>query len=302
MTTSIDALCDLIERHARGPRFQTRIPGVRLLRSESPTYPMGVLYEPVVCFVAQGSKRLMLGGRTFEYDAAKYLIVSVDLPVTGGVHRATPEQPYLAMSLTLNSAALASLLVETGAADAEVDCAPGMAVSAVTDDLLDAAVRMARLLDRPADIPVLAPIVQREILYRLLTGEQGGLLRQIALAESRTSRIGRAIAWIRANYAKPFSIDAVASEARMSPASLHRHFKAVTTMSPLQYQKQIRLQEARRMLVTHRTDVASIGFAVGYESPSQFSREYGRMFGAPPAADAIRLRAESLPPDTSVAV
>ena len=194
MQTSVDSLKQLIDRHCPAGRKTTAIPRVALIRSETPTLPMGTLYQPVVCFVAQGSKRLMLGGRTFEYDAAKYLIVSVDLPVTGGIHRASPAEPYLALSLALDPGLLASLLIEMGEEGIDSSCDAGLAVSQVSDDLLDAAGRLLRLLDAPADIAILAPLLEREILYRLLRGEQGGLLRQIALADSRLSRVGRAIA------------------------------------------------------------------------------------------------------------
>lgn len=294
MQTALEALKQSILRHCAATKHATPIPRLTLLRSDVPTVPMGTLYHPVVCFVAQGAKRLMLGGETFEYDAAKYLIVSVDLAVTGGICRASREEPYLAMSLALDPAALASLLIDMGEEGLDAECSAGLAVSAVGPDLLDAAARLVGLLDRPEDIPMLAPLVEREILYRLLGGEQAALLRQIALADSRLSRVGRAIAWIRSNYARPFRMESVAEAARMSPATLYRHFKAVTALSPLQYQKQIRLQEARQLLMAQASDAASIGFRVGYESASQFSREYSRLFGAPPARDAARLRAEGV--------
>lgn len=289
MTTSIAALRTIIEQHCLSPRHQTAIPRVRLTRAEAPTAPEGSLYRPVVCFVAQGAKHLMLGGRTYEYNAAKYLIVSVDLPVTGGIVRASPDEPYLAVSLELDPPTLASLLLEMGERGFDQPCSAGLAVSEVTDDLLDAVSRLLLLLETPADIPILAPLIEREILYRLLRGRQGGMLRQIALADSRLSRIGRAIAWIRAHYAEPFRIEDVAEAAGMSPASLHRHFRTVTALSPLQFQKQLRLQEARRLLIARRSDVAMVSFTVGYGSPSQFSREYSRLFGAPPARDPLRL-------------
>ncbi|MFI5014108.1 MAG: AraC family transcriptional regulator N-terminal domain-containing protein [Hyphomicrobiales bacterium] len=290
MRQSIEDLRDLVARHCGGGRSATAIPRLTLLRSEVTTVPMGTVYQPVLCVIAQGRKRLMLGGQVFEYDAAKYLIVSIDLPVTGGVCEASPEAPYLSLSLALDAATLADLLLAMAPGAAEAALRPGLAVTAVTGDLLDPILRLLRLLDRPADIAMLAPLAEREILYRLLLGEQGALLRQIALADSRLSRISRAIAWIRGNFAAPFRIEAVAEIAGMSPSSFHRHFKAVTTMSPLQYQKQIRLQEARRLLLARASDTAGIGFSVGYDSPSQFSREYSRFFGSPPARDLARLR------------
>lgn len=279
----------MIAQHCHGRRTSTAIPRVALVRSDTPTLPVGVVYQPMLYIVAQGAKRTLLGDTIVEYAAGQYLVVSVDLPVTGSVTQASPAEPYLAMSLELDPAVLADMLLTlTGTAqDAPL---PGLAVSPVTPDLLDAAVRLLRLLDRPADIPMLAPLAEREILYRLLTGGQAPMLRQIALAHSRLAQVGRAIGWIRSHFAEPLRIATVAQRANMSASTFHRHFKAVTAMSPLQYQKQIRLQEARRLLLAGQADAASIGFTVGYESPSQFSREYARLFGQPPLRDAVRLR------------
>ncbi len=293
MQRSILALRDSIARHCGCGRSATAIPRLTLLRSNTPTVPIGTVYQPVLCIIAQGRKRVMLGNRVFEYDAAKYLIVSVDLPISGEICEATLEEPYLALSLTLDQATLASLLLDMTEGEREADLSAGLVVKALTPDLLDPVARLLGLLDQPRDIPVLAPLVEREILYRLLCSDQGALLRQIALADSRLSRIGHAIAWIKGNFAETFHIETVADIAGMSPSSFHRHFKAVTMMSPLQYQKLIRLQEARRLLLSHRQDAASIGFTVGYDSPSQFSREYSRLFGAPPTRDAARLRGSS---------
>jgi AraC-like DNA-binding protein len=295
MASSIEQLGGCIARHCPAGRQTTAIPRLTLLRAEAPTVPVRTMYQPVLCIVAQGRKRLLLGEKTFDYDAAKYLVVSVDLPVVGGVCEASLQAPYLALSLSLDPAALAAMLLDMGDMPRDHALSTGLAVTAVTEDLLDPVLRLLRLLDRPDDIAMLAPLAEREILYRLLCGEQRGLLRQIALADSRLSRISRAIAWIRGNFAEPFRIETLADVAGMSPSSLHRHFKAVTTMSPLQFQKQVRLQEARRLLLGRQADAAQIGFTVGYESPSQFSRDYSRLFGAPPGRDAARLRALSAP-------
>nr|WP_315231916.1 AraC family transcriptional regulator [uncultured Albidiferax sp.] len=286
---SLKELCALIAQHCHGRRTATAIPRVGLVRSDTPTLPMGVVYQPMLYIVAQGAKQALLGDNIVEYAAGQYLVVSVDLPITGSVIQASPEAPYLALSLELDPAVLADMLLSLPgtAQDAPL---PGLAVSPVTPDLLDAAVRLLRLLGRPADIPMLAPLAEREILYRLLTGAQAPMLRQIALAHSRLAQVGRAIGWIRDHFAEPLRIAAVAQRANMSASTFHRHFKAVTAMSPLQYQKQIRLQEARRLLLAGQADAASIGFTVGYESPSQFSREYARMYGQPPLRDAVRLR------------
>jgi AraC-like DNA-binding protein len=291
----MEELRALIERHCAAPRWPTPIPRLTLRRATAPTVPIATLCQPLLCVVAQGRKRAMLGERALEYDAAKYLVGSVDLPVTSEICEASAETPYLAMSLALDPATLAAMLLDMpGAAVGQP--LTGLAVSPMTADLLDPVVRLLRLLDRPRDIAMLAPLAEREILYRLLLGPQGPMLRQIALADSRLSQIAKAIGWIKQNYERPLSIDALAAIAHMSPSSLHRHFKSVTAMSPLQFQKRIRLQEARRRVLGQHGDAASVGFAVGYESPSQFSREYARLFGAPPGRDAARLRASATDP------
>ncbi|WP_367848150.1 AraC family transcriptional regulator N-terminal domain-containing protein [Rhodoferax sp. WC2427] len=282
-------LCDVIARHWQGNQVATALPRVRLVRADAPTLPVAVVYQPILYIVAQGAKRLLLGGSVVEYRAGQCLLVSVDLPVTGAVVQARPEQPYLAFALALDTAVLADMLLALPSQPTGTP-SPGLAVSPATPDLLDAALRLLRLLDTPAHIPMLAPLIEREILYRLLTGAQAPMLRQIALAHSQLAHIGRAIAWIRGHFAEPLRIDTVAQQVHMTASTFHRHFKAVTAMSPLQYQKQIRLQEARRLLLAGQADAASIGFAVGYESPSQFSREYARLFGQPPLRDAVRLR------------
>ncbi|MFC4729233.1 AraC family transcriptional regulator [Coralloluteibacterium thermophilus] len=291
----------LIARYAPGPGGHCAIPRVGLLRADAPTEPVPVVYEPLLCLVAQGRKRVMLGEQVVEYDPANYLIASVDLPVTGAVLEASPEAPYLSMSLRIDPALLAEVMLGVPAPAAPPGAHPGLVASPIDADLLDPALRLLRLLERPEDIPVLAPMIEREILYRVLTGEQGAMLRQIAQAGSTLTRIGRAIAWIRRHYAEPFRIETVAAVANMTPSTFHRHFKGITSMSPLQYQKRIRLQEARRFLLANQADAASVGFAVGYESPSQFSREYRRLFGAPPLRDAERLRASGLAEQLAVA-
>jgi AraC-like DNA-binding protein len=270
----------------------TAIPRLKVVRLSQPSEPMHGLHEPALCIIAQGAKQVILGDQIYRYDAAHCLVVSLDLPVIGQVIEATPEEPYLCVKLELDPAAIGALLLEAPPlAERELSSGPGMVVSTLTSTLRDAVIRLTSLLASPADIPVLAPLVEREILYRLLTGEQAARLRQIAVAESKLQQVNRAIAWIKRNYRSPFSVDIVAAEASMSPSALHQHFKAVTAMSPLQYQKQLRLQEARRLILARAHDAASAGFEVGYESPSQFSREYSRLFGAPPLRDVARLRA-----------
>lgn len=283
--TVIDEFRARIAGAARPGRWPTPIPGVTLMRADAPSDPGGVIYSPVICFAAQGRKRLLLADRAYSYDPAQYLIVAVDLPVIAGV----VEAPYLALSLAVEPARLAALLLDMPGGDGPR--AQGIGIGPLDADLLDALLRLLRLMDRPGDAAVLAPLIEREILYRLLCGPQGPMLRQIALADSRLAQVARAIAWIRANYHRPLRIAELAELAAMSPASLHRHFRAVTALSPLQYQKQVRLHEARGRMLAPAADAQSVGFAVGYDSPSQFNREYARLFGAPPGRDAARLRA-----------
>jgi AraC-like DNA-binding protein len=283
----------LIERHA-GPgkiaSAPTGIPGLMVSAARVATEPSNHIYEPVFGLVAQGAKSIALGDTVFDYGAGRYLVVSVDLPITSHVSVASERAPFLAMGLILRPATIAALLLETAADDRSTVDASGMGVSKAPGDLLDAVVRLLRLLDHPRDVPVLATLIEREILWRLLCGKQGAMLRQIGLADSRLSNISHAIKWIRAHYAKILRIEDLAQMAAMSVSSFHRHFRAVTSLSPIQYQKQIRLQEARARLLAQSADVAAVGFAVGYDSPSQFSREYSRVYGAPPGRDAARLR------------
>jgi AraC-like DNA-binding protein len=288
----LDELRALITRHAAGRYRQTRLPGVVVMESHTPTEPLSAVAEPSLAIVAQGVKRTALGDQIFDYGPGQYLVISLDLPVTGHVLRAGPDRPFLGMGLTLSPAAIAALLLDAPAT-ARADAA-GIAISDATSDLLDPIIRLLRLLDRPEDIPVLAGTIEREILWRLITGEQGATIRQIGLADSHLSQIARAIRRIRTGYAEPLRIEELARVAGMSVTSFHRHFRAVTAMSPLQFQKRIRLQEARTRLISDFQDVAAVGQAVGYDSPSQFSREYRRLFGAPPGRDAARLQA--LPP------
>jgi AraC-like DNA-binding protein len=290
----------LIRRHARPDMSVSALPNVALAMSEATTEPVHHVYQPVLALVAQGTKRTILNDTLFDYRAGQYLVVSVDLPITGHVIEASADQPFLAMGLMLNPAAIASLLLETAGSARAAAHPLGLGISNATSDLLDPAVRLLRLLDRPEDIAVLKPMIEREILWRLLAGEQGPMVRQIGLADSRLSQISHAIRWMRGHYADVLRIEHLARLAGMSESSFHRHFRAVTSMSPLQYQKQIRLQEARARLLAQAGDIAAIGFDVGYDSPSQFSREYSRMFGAPPGRDLERLR-RLKPPDRSLA-
>jgi AraC-like DNA-binding protein len=272
----------------------TAIPRLFLIRSSRPTEPLPTVYDPALCIVAQGRKQVILADEVYFYGPEQFLVITVDLPVVGQVIEATPVEPYLCLKLNLDPGQLSALMMELGQGANQNQRAErlglGLSISTIDPPLLDAVIRLARLLESPNDIPILAPLVEREILYRLLTGEYGDRLRQIATADHRLVAVNRAISWLKRNYAAPFRIETVAREARLSPSALHHSFKSVTAMSPLQYQKQLRLQEARRLMLGQAMDAATASHHVGYESPSQFSREYSRLFGAPPSRDIARLK------------
>ena len=278
-------------RQAADPFRLTSVAGLTLARSEA-TSPCTItgLYAPMVCIIAQGRKQVVVGTSTLDYDTGKYLISSVDLPISARISGATPENPYLAVALVLDLDLLAEVALNLPKGSEEGGLRRGIAVGSRSHHLLEGFVRLLRLLESPSDVAPLAPLILREIYYRLLTGQQSNLVRQIALTEGRQPQVLKVIDWIRHNYAKPLHIDALARKASMSPASLHKQFKALTAMSPLQYQKQIRLQKAQQIMLSESKDVASAGHAVGYGSPSQFSREYHRMFGAPPHQHVHRMR------------
>ncbi|WP_159347895.1 AraC family transcriptional regulator [Roseomonas harenae] len=271
------------------------IPRVTLIRASQPSEPVHTLYESALCFVAQGRKQVIMGQGVYTYDRNNYLAASVDLPVIGQVIEASPERPYLCLCLSLDPTTLGALILEAGLSDppAAPGVAPGPAISLsqMTPEITDAATRLLRLLATPRDAAILAPLAERELLYRALGGEQLARLRQIAFPDSQLRRVMRAIHRIRQDHAEPFAVAKIASAAGMSPSALHQHFKAVTGMSPLQYGKRLSLQEARRLILNQGMDAASAGHSVGYGSPSQFSREYARLFGAPPMRDAASFRA-----------
>ena len=286
---TLDALRDLVRRHCPEEAASTPIPRVEIRQGPARTPPLPAVYPTMVCFVLQGAKRVAFGGRSLVYRGESYMLLSADLPVTGQVIEATPRAPYLAISLLLDPAAIAGLVLDAQATVSATSRA-GLGLGRLTLDLQEPLLRLLRLLDTPRDIRVLAPLAERELLYRLLQGSHGPMLRQLAVAGSRLAQVRRAIAWIRADVARALRVETLAGQVGMSAASFHRHFKAVTGLSPLQYQKQIRLQEARRRLLAQPGDVTSVALGVGYESTSQFTREYGRLFGLPPAKDAARLR------------
>lgn len=269
----------------------TGFDALAMMRGSQPSIAMPTVYQPSVCIVVQGRKRALLGEEVFYYDPLNYLVVSVTLPVIGQVLDATPEHPYLCIRINLDVDEIGRMLLELKQRPALPASADrGLFVSRVSEPLLDAVLRLVRLLDTPADMPVLGPIALREIYYRLLTGELGHRLTDLAEGGGHTHRIARAIDWLKQHYAAPLRIEDLAGAVHMSSSALHHRFKAVSGMSPLQYQKQLRLHEARRLMFADGLECAAAGHRVGYESPSQFSREYRRLFGAPPRQEIAKLR------------
>jgi len=277
----------LWKRHGR----ETPVPGLFVAAAEAPSGPLHGVYRPSLCVVLQGTKISQLGGQAFRYEEGKCLITSLEVPIRAEIVDASAESPYIAFVIDIDPAVVSDLLLEL--ARGEPICTPSssaMSVHPLAGELIGPMERLLALADHPRDIPVLAPMIRREIFWLLLNGLQGAMMRQIGLADSRTARISRSIAWVRENYTETISVPHLAGLAGMSPATFHRHFKAATDMTPVQFQKSLRLQEARRLLLAEGSDVAQVGFAIGYESPSQFSREYRRMFGAPPGRDGAAIR------------
>ncbi len=265
--------------------------GVVLRRESAPTPPSYGTSHASVCIVAQGSKELILGKQAFHYDPAHYLITTASLPIISRVVEASPEIPYLAIVLRLDPVMVGSVLMDAGYLPTRKSkSVRAVNVSKLDENLLDAAVRMIRLLDRPEDVDFLLPLIKREIIYRLLQGEQGDRLLQISVMRGHTHEISRAIDKIRSNFHRPLKIEELARELGMSVSGFHHQFKAVTGMSPLQFQKQLRLQEARRLMLVEGLDATSAGYRVGYNDPSHFNRDYRKLFGAPPMRDIERFR------------
>lgn len=289
MDTQLQELRALAAR-AKNRRTETGIPRVAMVQGAIPEHQLAAVYDPMVNLILTGSKTMSVADQTFRYDPATYFVMSVDLPAVGSVHPSADGQPYLAVSLTLKPAIVANLLADLPKPAGGGLYAAGFSVAPVTPDLLDAWVRMLRLMERPAEIAALAPAYEREILFRVLQGPMGWMLRDIATPDTALSRVGIAIQWIRENFARPLRVEALAEMAALSVSAFHRHFKAVTALSPLQYQKQVRLLHARSLLIAGEGSTTSIAFDVGYESPNQFSREYARQFGLPPSRDAAKLR------------
>lgn len=292
METALEYLKKSIARWTeQGELHTTAVPGLSLFRREEPTEPISGMYEPSVCLVAQGAKRVLLGDDTYVYDPYHYLITSVHLPTVVQIIEASREKPYLGLRMKLDLREISQLMVDSHLPPPRTQqSSRGMATGEVTAPLLTAFGRLIDLLAEQQDIPILSPIIQREIIYRLLVGDQGTRLRQIASAGSQGNQIARVIDWLKDNFTEPMRIEDLAKQVNMSTSTFHHHFRSLTAMSPLQFQKLLRLNEARRLMLIEPLDATTAAFQVGYESASQFSREYSRLFGAPPLRDIATLR------------
>ncbi|MBD2111747.1 AraC family transcriptional regulator [Nodosilinea sp. FACHB-141] len=287
-------LATLVVRHTNGRGngiHSTAIEQLELMRESVAPTALCAVYEPTLCIILQGRKETLLGKETYHYGAAQYIVVTVDLPLSGLIVEATADQLYLCFKLSLDATQLWDIIDQIQRSpDKRENSVRGLFVSNADKWLMDCATRLTRLLDTPQHIPFLAPMIIREIYYHLLMGDQNEAVRQIATSGSHMQRIAAVIKQIKTEFTRPLRVDDLAKQADMSSVSFHRHFKAVTSMSPLQYQKQLRLLEARRLILAENADVTHAAYQVGYESPSQFSREYSRMFGVPPKKDIERLR------------
>jgi AraC-like DNA-binding protein len=288
---------ELVDRVARNVSADgahpSAIDALSLIRASAPSQPLPSVYHPSLCVVVQGRKHALLGDEVYVYDPLHYLVVSMTLPVTGQIIDASPERPYLCLRIDIDAAQVNELQAQIGSPPpADAGRQRALFLARTDAPLLDAVLRLVRLLDMPEEATVLAPLALREIHYRALTGELGQRLRALCAVDGPSQRVARAIELLKTRYAEPLRIDDLAAAAHMSPSSLHARFKAATAMSPLQFQKQLRLQEARRMMLVDGLEAASAGHRVGYESPSQFSREYRRLFGAPPRREIEAMRVE----------
>ncbi|WP_202740194.1 AraC family transcriptional regulator [Acinetobacter sp. 'aerobic (ED)'] len=286
-----EALIQLIDQYTQqNKKFEMGIPGLTLYRGDAPTQPSSNILDASLCLIAQGKKQVILSEEIYTYDANHFLFTAIDLPVISQIIEAAVEQPYLALVLRLDPYVLAQLMLEAHIPFKQTNNSKkGMAVGQVSPELNDAFVRLLKLLDKPQDIAILSPLIIKEIFYRLLMSPQGERLKRIAATGTTGHRIVKAIEWLKINFAKSFNVDELASTMGMSASSFHQHFRDITSMSPLQYQKRIRLTEARRLLVTENRDISSVSLQVGYESLSQFSREYKRFFGTSPSVDYKKL-------------
>jgi len=288
--TNREELIERISRTVSEDGANEVFPGFFLARSSKPSESLHHVYQPAFCLVAQGRKRALLGEEVFRYDPGHYLLFTVDLPLIFQIEKATLDEPYLGLRLDLDPSLVAAVLMEADIKIKKGDAsAKAMDVHSIDANLLDAVVRLVRLAEEPSSINVLAPLIVKEIIYRLLAGGQGARLGHL-LPAGDTQRISRAIGHLREHFDEPLKIDDIAREVGMSVSGFHHHFKSVTAMSPLQFQKQIRLQEARRLMLGEDVDAASAGFRVGYDDPSYFSRDYKKLFGSPPQRDIVSLR------------
>jgi AraC-like DNA-binding protein len=285
-------MLQIIEKHTpEDGTHDTQVPGLRLIRVSRASEPVYSVYEPSLCIVAQGSKMVFLGQEVYQYDPSSYLTASVHLPITGQVTEASGDMPYFSLQILFDMSQIIDVIQSSGdALRVGTGTSRGMKVSRINDTLLDAILRLAKLVENPQDIPVLAPSAMREIIYRVLQNDNNASLKQFAIIGSHAQQISGVVEKLNREFAQPLRVDELAAEARMSASSLYDYFKEVTGMSPIQFQKQIRLQEARRLLFSGSIDAAEAAFQVGYESPSHFSREYARMFGLPPVRDVRALR------------
>jgi AraC-like DNA-binding protein len=287
----LDMLRDTIRRHASNYHGPSAIDGLTITETDSPTAARPGISEPSVAMVVQGRKRTVVGDGVFDYSSGDFLVVSLEVPLIGRVTEASPAEPFVGFGVRLVASEIASLLLESGrTGESDKHGTPGVAIARADAGLLQAASRLVGLLDAPEDAVILAPLYRRELLWRLLNGPHGAIVRQIGIADGSLADIARTVRWIREHHRDPMKVQQLADMASMSATSFHRHFRSVTCMTPIQYQKAIRLQEARLALIASPRDVAEVAHAVGYDSSSQFSREYRRQFGAPPGRDASRLR------------
>jgi AraC-like DNA-binding protein len=291
MKAQLNEIADLA-RHAGAQPTETDLPGVLIIKGEVPPHQLAAIYEPMVGFVVQGGKTISIGEQTLHLKAPSYFVIPAELPATGRVHQGPRGLPYLSVGLRLNQDLLADLLKDVAADDSHDNNSGRFSACEATTEFVDAWVRLLRLLKAPKHIPALAPVYEREILFRVLVGPEGWRLRELCRAGGKTLRMRQAIQRIRASYAETIDVRRVASKVGMGVTTFHRHFKQITGLSPIQFQKQLRLLEARKLLVYSGHSVSDAAFDVGYESASQFNREYSRFFGAPPARDASTLRRE----------
>lgn len=292
MNTAAAVLAEKIQKWTGdATQFDTEIPGLKLSRWTTPTQPTSYSHNPSICLIAQGKKRVLLGEDSFTYDANHFLISSVNLPITANIVEATEEAPYLGLIMELDLQEISQLIVDSELSfNSSKEAQKGIAVGELSAYLQDAFIRLMALLDEPENIKILAPVIKREIFYRLLMTEQGARLNQIVTTGSHSHQIAKAIDWLKNNFVKPLSVGDLAAYSGMSKSAFYTHFRSMTSMTPLQFQKKLRLSEARRLMLTENLDAMATTFKVGYESPSQFSREYSRLFGAPPSKDIKALR------------